>query len=151
MTPRRSRKGLLGLAAVSRRPGPRAHRLQRRRRARDRRQPRPAAAAAAATPATPFAMITHETPGDTFWDKIRAGAEQAAKDTGVTLKYSDDPEASKQATLIQSAIDSKVDGIATTLVTPDALIPVGEEGRRRRDPGGQLQLGHRLLQGGRRR
>ena len=70
-----------------------------------------------------FAMITHEAPGDTFWDRIRAGAEQAAKDTGSTLKYSADPEANKQATLIQGAIDSKVDGIATTLVTPDALIP----------------------------
>ena len=70
-----------------------------------------------------FAMITHETPGDTFWDRIRAGAEQAAKDTGSTLKYSADPDATKQADLIQNAIDSKVDGIATTLVTPDALIP----------------------------
>ena len=68
-------------------------------------------------------MITHETPGDTFWDRIRAGAEQAAKDTGSTLKYSADPDATKQAVLIQNAIDSKVDGIATTLVTPDALIP----------------------------
>ena len=29
-----------------------------------------------------IAMVTHETPGDSFWDKIRAGAEQAAKDTG---------------------------------------------------------------------
>ena len=70
-----------------------------------------------------FAMITHETPGDTFWDRIRSGAEQAAKDTGSTLKYSNDPDATKQATLIQGAIDAKVDGIATTLVTPDALIP----------------------------
>jgi simple sugar transport system substrate-binding protein len=70
-----------------------------------------------------FAMVTHETPGDTFWDRIRAGAEQAAKDTGSTLKYSADPDAAKQAVLIQNAIDSKVDGIATTLVTPDALIP----------------------------
>jgi simple sugar transport system substrate-binding protein len=70
-----------------------------------------------------LAMITHETPGDTFWDRIRAGAEQAAKDTGSTLKYSSDPDATKQAVLIQNAIDSKVDGIATTLVTPDALIP----------------------------
>jgi len=70
-----------------------------------------------------FAMITHETPGDTFWDRIKAGAQQAAKDTGSTLKYSSDPVASNQATLIQNAIDSKVDGIATTLVTPDALIP----------------------------
>jgi simple sugar transport system substrate-binding protein len=70
-----------------------------------------------------FAMITHETPGDTFWDRIKAGANQAAKDTGSKLNYSADPDATKQAQLIQSAIDSKVDGIATTLVTPDALIP----------------------------
>jgi simple sugar transport system substrate-binding protein len=68
-------------------------------------------------------MITHEAPGDTFWDRINAGANQAAKDTGSTLKYSSDPDATKQAVLIQNAIDSKVDGIATTLVTPDALIP----------------------------
>ncbi|WP_353951767.1 substrate-binding domain-containing protein [Knoellia sp. S7-12] len=68
-----------------------------------------------------IAMITHETPGDTFWDKIKAGAQQAAKDTGATLKYSNDPDPAKQATLIQNAIDSKVDGIATTLATPDAL------------------------------
>ena len=68
-----------------------------------------------------IAMITHETPGDTFWDKIKAGAQQAAKDTGVTLKYSNDPDATKQAVLIQNAIDSKVSGIATTLVTPKAL------------------------------
>jgi len=68
-------------------------------------------------------MITHETPGDTFWDRIRSGAEQAAKDTGSTLKYSSDPDATKQSTLIQGAVDAKVDGIATTLVTPDALIP----------------------------
>jgi len=68
-----------------------------------------------------IAMVTHETPGDTFWDKIKAGAEQAAKDTGATLKYSNDPDPAKQATLIQNAVDSKVDGIATTLATPDAL------------------------------
>jgi simple sugar transport system substrate-binding protein len=68
-----------------------------------------------------IAFITHETPGDTFWDKVKNGANQAAKDTGVTLKYSNDPEAPKQAVLIQNAVDSKVNGIATTLVTPDAL------------------------------
>jgi len=68
-----------------------------------------------------FAMVTHETPGDSFWDKIRAGAEQAAKDTGSKLQYSNDPAADKQAQLIQAAVASKVDGIATTLVTPDAL------------------------------
>jgi simple sugar transport system substrate-binding protein len=68
-----------------------------------------------------IAMITHETPGDTFWDKIKAGAQQAAKNEGIKLKYSADPDATKQATLIQSAVTAKVDGIAATLVTPDAL------------------------------
>ncbi len=68
-----------------------------------------------------IAMVTHETPGDTFWDKIKSGAQQAATNYGITLKYSNDPEPSKQATLIQNAVDSKVDGIATTLATPDAL------------------------------
>ena len=40
-----------------------------------------------------IAMVTHETPGDTFWDKIKAGATQAAKNNGITLKYSNDPDA----------------------------------------------------------
>jgi len=68
-----------------------------------------------------IAMVTHETSGDVFWDKIRAGAEQAARDTGAVLKYSSDPNAGEQAKLIQNAIDSRVDGIATTMATPDAL------------------------------
>ena len=68
-----------------------------------------------------IAMVTHETPGDTFWDKIKAGAEQAAANAGIDLKYSADPEPSRQSTLIQNAVDANVDGIATTLATPDAL------------------------------
>lgn len=71
-----------------------------------------------------IAMITHETPGDTYWDIIRAGANAAAKHLGVTLKYSSDPDFTKQATLVQNAIDSKVDGIAMTAAGPDALIGV---------------------------
>jgi simple sugar transport system substrate-binding protein len=68
-----------------------------------------------------IALVTHETPGDSFWDRVRAGAEQAARNAGIDLKYSNDPDAGKQAVLIQNAVDSRVDGIATTLVTPDAL------------------------------
>ena len=71
-----------------------------------------------------IAMVTHEPPGDTFWTKVQNGARQAAKDTGVTLKYSADPESGKQATLVQSAIDSKVNGIATTLANPEAMASV---------------------------
>ena len=70
-----------------------------------------------------IAVITHETPGNTFWDAIKEGAKSAAANHGIIIKYSNDPSAAGQATLIQNAIDSKVDGIATTLVTPDALAP----------------------------
>ena len=70
-----------------------------------------------------IAMITHEAPGDTFWDKIRAGAEAAAENHGITLNYSNNQDAGEQSTLVQNAIDSGVDGIATTLPTPDAIGP----------------------------
>jgi len=68
-----------------------------------------------------IAMVTHESPGDTFWTKVQSGAQQAAADSGVTLKYSNDPDAARQSTLVQNAIDSQVDGIATTLANPDAM------------------------------
>ena len=82
-----------------------------------------AAAGKANTPAITIAMITHAAPGDTFWDIIRKGALSAAAKDNVTLKYSSDPDSGKQATLIQSAIDSKVDGIAVTMPDPPALVP----------------------------
>ena len=53
----------------------------------------------------------------------RSGAEQAAGDLNVNLRYSNDVEAPGQATLVQNAIDSDVDGIALTLAFPDAVGP----------------------------
>jgi simple sugar transport system substrate-binding protein len=72
-------------------------------------------------------MITHEQAGDTFWDKIRAGAQDAAKNTGVTLQYSNNENGPEQATLVQNAIDAKVSGIAVTLSNADAVIPVAKK------------------------
>ena len=72
-------------------------------------------------------MITHEQAGDTFWDKIRAGAEDAARNTGVTLQYSNNENGPEQATLVQNAIDSKVAGLAVTLSNADAVIPVAKK------------------------
>ena len=66
-------------------------------------------------------MITHEVPGDSFWDLVRKGAETAAQKDNVELRYSNDPEAPNQANLVQAAIDSGVDGIAVTLAKPDAM------------------------------
>ena len=69
------------------------------------------------------AMITHQAPGDTFWDIIRKGGVAAAAKDNITLKYSADPDATKQAALIQDAINSKVAGIAVTDPNPAALCP----------------------------
>jgi simple sugar transport system substrate-binding protein len=70
-----------------------------------------------------IAMVTHEAPGSTFWDRVRNGAEDAAEQLGATLNYSNDPDSGEQATLVENAIDSKVDGIAVTLASPDAVGP----------------------------
>ena len=70
-----------------------------------------------------FAMVTHEAPGDTFWDKIRNGAEAAAERLGVELNYQADPDAAGQSTLVQNAIDSDVDGLAVTLSASEAIQP----------------------------
>jgi simple sugar transport system substrate-binding protein len=75
------------------------------------------------TPRMTVAMITHEVPGDSFWDLIRKGAQAAADKDNIELRYSNDPEAPNQANLVQSAIDSGVDGIAVTLAKPDAMAP----------------------------
>ena len=80
-----------------------------------------AAPQAASTPRLKIAMITHQAPGDTFWDIVRKGADAAAAKDNVEVVYSNDPEAAKQSTLVQNAIDSKVNGIAITLSKPDAL------------------------------
>lgn len=67
------------------------------------------------------AFITHAAPGDTFWDQVRAGAEDAAKKDNVKLEYTADPDGAKQANLVQQAVDKKVDGIAVTLAKPEAM------------------------------
>ncbi|MET9775560.1 substrate-binding domain-containing protein [Streptomyces sp. NPDC006367] len=80
-----------------------------------------APAGKADTPRMTVALITHQAPGDTFWDIVRKGAEAAAAKDNVKLVYSADPNAGNQASLVQNAIDQKVDGIAVTLAKPDAL------------------------------
>ncbi|MEZ3182313.1 sugar ABC transporter substrate-binding protein [Streptomyces pimonensis] len=80
-----------------------------------------ASAGKANTPRMKVALVTHQAPGDTFWDIVRKGAEAAAAKDNIDLVYSADPNAGNQATLVQNAIDQKVDGIAVTLAKPDAL------------------------------
>lgn len=69
------------------------------------------------------AMVTHGAPGDTYWDLVRKGAEDAAKKDNIELRYSSDPQAPNQANFVRSAIDAHVDGIAVTLPNPEAIGP----------------------------
>jgi len=80
-----------------------------------------ASAGRANTPRMTVALVTHQAPGDTFWDIVRKGAEAAAAKDNIKLVYSADPNAANQANFVQNAIDQKVDGIAVTLAKPDAL------------------------------
>ncbi|MDX2595473.1 MULTISPECIES: sugar ABC transporter substrate-binding protein [Streptomyces] len=80
-----------------------------------------ASAGRADTPRMRVALVTHQAPGDTFWDIVRKGAEAAAAKDNIKLVYSADPNAGTQANYVQNAIDQKVDGIAVTLAKPGAL------------------------------
>ena len=77
--------------------------------------------AAAETKPLKVALITHQAPGDTFWDIVRSGAENAAAVNNIELLYSSDPDGARQAQLIQQAVDQNVDGIAVTLAKADAM------------------------------
>ena len=78
------------------------------------------------TPRYTVAMVSHGAPGDTFWDLVRAGAEDAAKKNNIELRYSSSPQAPDQANLVQNAVDSHVDGIALTLPTAEAIGPAAQ-------------------------
>ena len=51
-------------------------------------------------------MVGHWDPGDAFVEILRKGAEQGAATNNIDLRYSSDPQADKQATLVQNAIGS---------------------------------------------
>ncbi|GAB3451640.1 substrate-binding domain-containing protein [Kineococcus endophyticus] len=76
---------------------------------------------AASTPKYKITLVTHAAAGDTFWDIVRKGAEAAAKKDNIELQYVNNDNASQQATLIQNAVDAKVDGIAVTMPNASAL------------------------------
>jgi simple sugar transport system substrate-binding protein len=70
-----------------------------------------------------FTMVSHAPLGDAFFDTIIKGAKDAAAKDNVEFQYTGDGDVTKQAQLIQAAIDSKVDGLAVSIPNPGALIP----------------------------
>lgn len=69
-----------------------------------------------------FTVVTHGAAGDTFWDVVKKGAEKAGSDEGVTVTYRDsNNDPTKQAQLIDAAVNEKVDGLVVSMANPDAL------------------------------
>lgn len=68
-----------------------------------------------------IAVVTHATPGDSFWDVVKSGAEQAGSDLGVTVTYQGDGDPVKQSQLIDSAVAAKADGLVVSMANPDGL------------------------------
>ncbi|WP_376770697.1 sugar ABC transporter substrate-binding protein [Streptomyces physcomitrii] len=73
------------------------------------------------TPRWTVAMVTHSGDGDTFWDIVQKGAEQAAVKDNIKFLYSHNDEAQQQAQLVDAAVDKKVDGLIVSLAKPDAM------------------------------
>lgn len=69
-----------------------------------------------------FHMITHSDDGP-FWSVVKRGAEQAAKDLGVTLVWKPgNNDAQVMVSDIEAAVAEGTSGIAASLPDPDALV-----------------------------
>ena len=68
-----------------------------------------------------FAVVTHASAGDAFWDVVQNGADAAAEDLGVEVTYQGSGEPDEQAQLIEAAVSDEVDGIVVSLANPDAM------------------------------
>ena len=68
-----------------------------------------------------FAVVTHGSAGDAFWDVVQNGAEAAGEDLGIELDYQSDGDPQRQAQLIDAAVNQEVDGLVVSMANPDAL------------------------------
>jgi simple sugar transport system substrate-binding protein len=68
-----------------------------------------------------FAVVTHGSARDAFWDVVQNGAKAAGDDLGVSVDYQSDGDPQRQAQLIDAAVNQKVDGIVVSMANPDAL------------------------------
>lgn len=77
--------------------------------------------ASAQTTNLTFAVVTHASQGDPFWEVVQTGVEAAEKKYGIEVTYQGSGKPLEQAQLVQTAIDQKVDGLVVSMASPDAL------------------------------
>jgi len=68
-----------------------------------------------------FAVITHGSEGDAFWNVVQNGAQDAGEDLGVEVSYLAEGDPAAQAVLIDNAVAQGKTGIVVSMANPDAL------------------------------
>ncbi|WP_245797433.1 sugar ABC transporter substrate-binding protein [Mangrovactinospora gilvigrisea] len=68
-----------------------------------------------------FAVVTHGTAGDMFWNVVKNGAVQAGKDLKDKVSYYSDGDPGAQSKLIDNAVAQHVDGLVVSMANPPAL------------------------------
>ncbi len=85
-------------------------------------KPEGGGATVAASPSSlHFAVITHGTAGDAFWNVVKNGAQAAGERLGVTVDYRSDGDPGAQAKLIDNEVAQHVNGLVVSMANPDAL------------------------------
>ena len=68
-----------------------------------------------------IAVVTHGGAGDSFWSIVKRGVQQAGSDMGDKVTYQSDGDPTRQAQLIDAAINAKPDGLVVSMANPEAL------------------------------
>ncbi len=68
-----------------------------------------------------FAVVIHGNPDGSFWNVVKKGAQDAAKQFGVSVEITGDGEGANQAKLIDAALAKKPTGLVVSMANPDAL------------------------------
>ena len=84
-------------------------------------------------------MVTHAPAGRHVLRHHPQGRRRRSRRDNVEYTYSNDGDPTRQAVLIENAVNTRPDGILVSVPAPEALQAGDPEGRRRRDPGRRLQ------------
>ena len=79
------------------------------------------AASAGATRDLHYAVVIHGDPDGSFWNVVKKGAEDAAKQYGVSVDITGNVEGTEQAKLIDAAVAKAPNGLVVSMANPDAL------------------------------
>lgn len=72
-------------------------------------------------PTLTFAVVSHGKQGDSFWDVVKRGADDAGAQLCVNVTYQGSGDPNEQSAAIDNAVAQRVQGIVVSMANPDAL------------------------------